>query len=238
MTAAIQQLLDIMAQLRNPQGGCPWDLEQTYQTMIPCVLEESYEVAEALKTEDFSALQEELGDLLLQVVFLSQLAKEDQYFNFNTVVETLSNKLIHRHPHVFGDKSANSAAEALTNWESKKQQERLNKQQTSLLDDVPHALPALLRAEKLQKRAKKLNFATQSVQQNLEQAEQQLAAIKSAVAANQEHAAKPLAELLFSVSNLCRQLGLQAESLLRDENSRFEQRAREFESYSSNKHFK
>ncbi|MGR3806398.1 nucleoside triphosphate pyrophosphohydrolase [Pasteurella testudinis] len=238
MTTPIQQLLDIMAQLRNPQGGCPWDLEQDYRSIVPYLLEESYEVVEAIQTEDFSALKEELGDLLLQVVFLSQLANEEQRFQFNDVVETLSEKLIRRHPHVFGDTSADSTTEALKNWENKKQQERLDKQQTSLLDDVPHALPALLRAEKLQKRAKKLGYQPTTVAQTITQAEQQLTTIKSAVATNQDHAAKPLAELLFSVSNLCRQLGLQAESLLRDENSRFEQRAREFEQSSSNKHFK
>ncbi|WP_052122395.1 nucleoside triphosphate pyrophosphohydrolase [Chelonobacter oris] len=228
MTAPIQQLLDIMAQLRHPQNGCPWDLEQDYQSMIPYLLEESYEVVEALQTADFSALKEELGDLLLQVIFLSQLAKEDQRFEFNDVVKTLCEKLIRRHPHVFGENKAENSEQALKNWEGKKQQERLAKQQSSLLDDVPHALPALLRAEKLQKRGKKLGFGTQSVEQTLNQAEQQLAAIKTALHDNQ-NAQSAVSSLLFSISNLSRQLGLQAESLLREENQRFEQAAREFE---------
>lgn len=242
MTAPIQQLLDIMAQLRNPQGGCPWDLEQDYRSIVPYLLEESYEVVEAIQTEDFTALKEELGDLLLQVVFLSQLANEEQRFQFNDVVQTLSEKLIRRHPHVFGDNKAENSEQALKNWEQKKQQERHGKQQFSQLDDVPHALPALLRAEKLQKRAKKLGYQATTVAQTLAQAEQQLALIKSAVhreqnPASQNHA-QQLAELLFSISNLSRQLGLQAETLLREENSRFEQRARAFEHSSSNKHFK
>ena len=228
MTTPIQQLLDIMSQLRNPQGGCPWDLEQDYQTMIPHLLEESYEVVDAIQTQNFSALKEELGDLLLQEVFLSQLADEEKLFDFNNVVETLTDKLIRRHPHVFGESRADNSEQALKNWEQKKQQERHGKQQFSLLDDVPHALPALLRAEKLQKRGKKINFGTQSIIQALNQAEQQLAMIKSAVKTD-KNAASPLAALLFSITDLSRQLGLQAESLLREENNRFEQAAREFE---------
>ncbi|MGR6980746.1 nucleoside triphosphate pyrophosphohydrolase [Testudinibacter sp. P27/CKL/0425] len=231
MNTALQQLLEIVAQLRNPDGGCPWDLEQDYHTIVPHLLEESYEVVDAIQTENFPALKEELGDLLLQVVFLSQLAEEEQRFAFQDVVETLSDKLIRRHPHVFGENKAENSEQALKNWEQKKQQERHQKQQFSQLDDVPHALPALLRAEKLQKRGNKLGFGSQTAEQSLSQAEQQLAAIKTVLAGEhpQTAVAAPLAELLFSVSNLSRQLGLQAETLLREENQRFEQAAREFE---------
>lgn len=235
MNTALQQLLDIMAQLRNPNGGCPWDLEQDYHTIIPHVLEESYEVVETIQTHDFAALKEELGDLLLQVIFLSQLAKEEQRFTFHDVVDSLIKKLIRRHPHVFGEQKAENSEQALKNWESKKQQERLAKQQASQLDDVPHALPALLRAEKLQKRANKLHFGTQHTEQNLNQAEQQLNAIKTALSSAQPQntLATSLAELLFSITNLSRLLGLQAEHLLREENQRFEQAARAFEKKNS-----
>ncbi|MBE2895195.1 nucleoside triphosphate pyrophosphohydrolase [Spirabiliibacterium falconis] len=221
---SIEKLIDIMRQLRNPNGGCPWDLEQTYQTMIPHVLEESYEVVETLQTQDFTAMREELGDLLLQVIFLSQLADEDKQFDFNDVVTHLNQKLIFRHPHVFGEKQAHNGAEALKNWEAQKEQERLNKKQFSLLDDIPRALPALLRAEKLQKRIAKFDQKTRCHSDLISQSEHYLQQLTG-----NAQDAETLGQLLYSVVELCRQAGLKAESLLRDENERQEMLAREKE---------
>lgn len=221
---AIDRLVEIMRQLRNPNGGCPWDLEQTYQSMIPNVLEESYEVVETLQQPDFTALREELGDLLLQVVFLSQLADEDEQFDFETVVHNLNEKLIFRHPHVFGEKQAINGEEALKNWEAQKAQERLQKKQFSVLDDIPRALPALLRAEKLQKRIAKLDVNTPSHCDLLSQSKQYLQNLQGNAQDNEM-----LGKLLYSVVGLCRQSGLKAESLLREENNRREKAAREVE---------
>ncbi|MBE2897261.1 nucleoside triphosphate pyrophosphohydrolase [Pasteurellaceae bacterium HPA106] len=225
---SIEQLIEIMRQLRNPNGGCPWDLEQTYQSMIPNVLEESYEVVETLQTPDFTAMREELGDLLLQVIFLSQLANEDKQFNFDDVVSHLNQKLIFRHPHVFGEKQAQNGEEALKNWEAQKAQERLEKKQFSLLDDIPRALPALLRAEKLQKRITKLEQTALCREDLITQSQQQLQTLKG-----NEHDAQQLGQLLYNVVELCRQSGLKAESLLREENERREKAARQMEQQNS-----
>lgn len=221
---AIDRLVDIMRQLRNPNGGCPWDLEQTYQSMIPNVLEESYEVVETLQEPDFRAMREELGDLLLQVIFLSQLAAEDKKFNFEDVVNNLNEKLVFRHPHVFGEQQAQNGEEALKNWEAQKAQERLKKKQFSLLDDIPRALPALLRAEKLQKRIAKLDADTPSRADLMAHSAQLLHNLQG-----NAQDSEALGQLLYTVVGLCRQSGLKAESLLRDENDRREKAAREAE---------
>ncbi|MBV7388680.1 nucleoside triphosphate pyrophosphohydrolase [Pasteurellaceae bacterium TAE3-ERU1] len=221
---AIDRLVDIMRQLRNPNGGCPWDLEQTYQSMIPNVLEESYEVVETLQGPDFRAMREELGDLLLQVIFLSQLAAEDKQFNFEAVVNNLNEKLVFRHPHVFGEQQAQNGEEALKNWEAQKAQERLKKKQFSLLDDIPRALPALLRAEKLQKRIAKLDADTPSHADLMSHSAQLLHNLQG-----NAQDSEALGQLLYTVVGLCRQSSLKAESLLRDENDRREKAAREAE---------
>ncbi|MBE2898789.1 nucleoside triphosphate pyrophosphohydrolase [Pasteurellaceae bacterium 20609_3] len=221
---AIDRLVDIMRQLRNPNGGCPWDLEQTYQSMIPNVLEESYEVVETLQEPDFRAMREELGDLLLQVIFLSQLAAEDKQFDFEAVVNNLNEKLVFRHPHVFGEQQAQNGEEALKNWEAQKAQERLKKKQFSLLDDIPRALPALLRAEKLQKRIAKLDADTPSRADLMSHSVQLLHNLQG-----NAQDSEALGQLLYAVVGLCRQSGLKAESLLRDENDRREKAAREAE---------
>lgn len=144
--ATIQQFLDIVERLRDKETGCPWDIKQTFDTMLPNLLEETYEVAEAIYTKNRTALREELGDLLLQVVFLSQLAKEEGTFSFQDVLNDIHDKLIYRHPHVFGDTTATNSEEALQNWEAQKAKEKEAKQQTSILDDLPFALPALCSA--------------------------------------------------------------------------------------------
>ncbi len=163
---AMQQLLDIMTQLRNPDGGCPWDLKQDFRSILPHTLEEAYEVADAIESDDRMQLRDELGDLLFQVVFYCQLAREEGSFEFADVAQTMANKRIRRHPHVFGSQAhgekkgetAMDADKVLERWESIKQDERNAKQQHSVLDDVPNALPAMQRSAKLQKRAANVGF--------------------------------------------------------------------------------
>ena len=168
------QFLNLVAQLRNPKGGCPWDLAQNFDTMLPHLLEETYEVAEAIHTQDRTALREELGDLLLQVVFLSQLAKEEGSFDFNDVLTDIHNKLIYRHPHVFGDKKAANSEEALKTWEEQKANDEKHQAHNSILDDLPFALPALTRAYKLQKRCAKVGFDWDNPQSVFHKVEEEL----------------------------------------------------------------
>jgi ATP diphosphatase len=160
----IKRLLDIMATLRDPERGCPWDLKQNYASIVPYTLEEAYEVADAISRQSFSELKDELGDLLFQVVFYAQLAKEDGHFQFDEVVESICTKLQRRHPHVFADASGGSAEQVLQNWEALKSQERQQQGQHSVLDNIPQSLPALSRANKLQKRCANVGFDWPDVQ--------------------------------------------------------------------------
>lgn len=227
---AIQSLLDTVAQLRNPDGGCPWDLAQNFDTMLPHLLEETYEVAEAIHTQDRTALREELGDLLLQVVFLSQLATEESLFTFSDVVNDLNAKLIYRHPHVFGNDKANSEEEALARWEKQKAADSKHQAHQSILDDLPFALPALTRAHKLQKRCAKVGFDWDHPDDVLAKVEEELAEVKvELTACQQEKLAEELGDLLFAAVNLCRHHQIDAETALRNANVKFETRFRKIE---------
>lgn len=228
----LNPLLDVVAKLRDPETGCPWDIQQNFDSMLPCLLEETYEVAEALHTQNRTALREELGDLLLQVVFLSQLAQEEGAFSFADVVNDLHDKLIFRHPHVFGDKSAQNSEEALQNWEAQKAAEKQAKGQTSILDDLPFALPALTRAHKLQKRCAKVGFDWDNPQdvfakvaEELDEVQQELEQTPIAT----DKLAEELGDLLFASVNLCRHHKIDAESCLRQANVKFENRFRQIE---------
>lgn len=226
----IQQLISIVSQLRDPNGGCPWDLKQNFETMLPHLLEETYEVAEAIHTQDRVALREELGDLLLQVVFLSQLAKEEGSFDFNDVVNDLAEKLIYRHPHVFGDTKAENEQEALASWEAQKAADAKHQEQRSILDDLPFALPALTRAHKLQKRCAKVGFDWDNPKDVLAKVEEELAETKAEITACQyEKLNEELGDLLFATVNLCRHYKIDAESCLRQANVKFENRFRQVE---------
>ncbi|MDO4431144.1 MAG: nucleoside triphosphate pyrophosphohydrolase [Lonepinella koalarum] len=232
MSEAIQHLLAIVAKLRDPNGGCPWDLKQTFQTMIPHLLEESYEVVEAIEKQNIDNLREELGDLLLQTVFLSQLAKEDNLFTFDDVVTELAEKLVRRHPHVFAGKSANNEQEALQNWNAMKAAENQQKGHVSILDNIPQAFPALLRAEKIQKKCSKVGFDWDNVQSVLAKVEEEIAEVKQEL--NRPHFSfekteEELGDLLFATVNLTRHLGVQAEESLRKANLKFERRFRAVE---------
>ncbi|SPY33999.1 nucleoside triphosphate pyrophosphohydrolase [Pasteurella canis] len=232
MTYSIQEFVKLIAHLRNPNGGCPWDLKQNYQTMIPCLTEETYEVIEAIQQNNMQDLKEELGDLLLQVIFFSQLATEDEHFTFDDVVNTVSSKIIRRHPHVFGNKKAHNEQEALQNWNAIKAQENQNKGQTSILDNIPHAFPALMRAEKLQKRGAKVGFDWNETTHVIEKIKEELNEVQQEIEKSPRQQAKieeEIGDLLFAVVNLSRHLHCQPEESLRKANHKFEQRFRAVE---------
>ncbi|AWX14475.1 nucleoside triphosphate pyrophosphohydrolase [Mergibacter septicus] len=228
----MQKFIKIIARLRDPKNGCPWDLEQSFETMSPYVLEEAYEVVEALEQNDPINLKEELGDLLLQVVFLSQLASEANLFTIDEVVESVSEKIVRRHPHVFGKVKADTSEQVLQNWEQIKQQERQEKAQYSVLDNIPLALPALVRAEKVQKRCAKVGFDWDSVSPVVEKIQEELDEVRQELIRepqNQQAIAEEVGDLLFAMVNLSRHLDLPAEHLLRKATQKFERRFKKVE---------
>ncbi|MDG2915656.1 nucleoside triphosphate pyrophosphohydrolase [Bisgaard Taxon 10/6] len=232
MAYHIQDFVRLIAQLRNPKGGCPWDLKQNYRSMIPCLIEESYEVIDAIEQNNKENLREELGDLLMQVVFLSQLAAEDQLFTFDDVVNDVAEKIIRRHPHVFGEQSAGNEQEALAHWNAMKAQEKSRQTETSVLDNIPHAFPALLRAEKLQKKCSKIGFDWNHVDGVIAKVEEELDEVKQEL--NRPHLEQPkineeIGDLLFAVVNLARHVKTQPEEALRQANHKFERRFRAVE---------
>ena len=228
----IQDFINLIARLRDPNGGCPWDLEQNYRTMIPCLLEECYEVVDAIEKENVADLKEELGDLLLQVVFLSQLAKEDGKFTFDDVVDNVAEKIIRRHPHVFGEQRADNEEEALRNWNAIKTMENKNKGHHSILDNIPHAFPALMRAEKLQKRCAKVGFDWDQITLVIDKVEEELREVRQEIkrpSFSASHVEEELGDLLFAVVNLSRHLKCEPEEALRKANHKFERRFRAVE---------
>lgn len=219
------KLLEIMAKLRAPEGGCPWDLEQDFATIAPYTIEEAYEVAEAIAKGDMTGLREELGDLLLQVVFHSQMANEEKLFSFEDVAAAINDKMIRRHPHVFGDADIKNADAQTANWETIKAAERGKKEKTRVLDDVPAALPALMRAQKLQGRAARVGFDWPDVTGVMAKVREELEEAQEAMDANDaEHTAEEIGDLLFAVVNLARFTGVDAEDALRRANAKFTRR--------------
>ena len=233
MSQNIEKLLSIMAQLRDPDSGCPWDLEQTYQSLTRYTLEEAYEVIDVIEHNDIDELPGELGDLLFQVVFYSQLGKEQNKFDFSDVVDAISEKLIRRHPHVFADKQVANAEEQTKAWEKHKAEERkqkLNDEKHYHLDGVSNALPALTRAIKLQKRAAQVNFDWPDSDGVVEKIHEELNELQQAQHVNdKQNIAEELGDILFSCVNLVRHLGEDPETVLRSCNNRFEQRFRHME---------
>ncbi len=232
MNYHIQDFIRIIAQLRDPNNGCPWDLKQNYRSMITCLIEETYEVIEAIEQNNMSDLKEELGDLLLQVVFFSQLATEEQYFTFDDVVHTVTEKILRRHPHVFGEQKANNADEALENWNKAKASEYIQKGHQSILDNIPHAFPALKRAEKLQKRCAKIGFDWNNVNPVIAKVQEELEEVKQEYQTNpinQTKIEEEIGDLLFAVVNLSRHLKCNPEESLRKANKKFERRFRAVE---------
>ena len=234
---SMQQLLDIMRALRDPQTGCPWDLQQDFQSLIPYTLEEAYEVADAIERNDMGDIKAELGDLLFQIVFYSQLADEQQAFDFNDVAQAISDKLTRRHPHVFADEKITNAKEQTKQWEKIKQQERKAKADNesltlSHLDDVSRTLPSLMRAEKLQKRAAKEGFDWPDISGVIDKVAEELQEVQQELVATIQDSTKveeELGDLFFSCVNLSRHAGVDAEACLRKANHKFERRFRELE---------
>ena len=226
---AIEELLDVMRRLRDPDRGCPWDLRQNFDSIVPYTIEETYELADAIAAKDFGQVRDELGDVLFQVVFYSQLASEGQLFNFTDVVAGISDKLLRRHPHVFENNGAVPVTEAQVKdrWEQIKSEERLGKNQIGLLDDIPSALPALSRAQKLQKRAARAGFDWQHREDVVAKLDEEVDELKEALdGADQAHIEAEFGDILLAMVNLARHLSVDAESALRQANQRFESRFR------------
>src|SRR5579864_4571053 len=232
----LPRLLDIMARLRDPADGCPWDLEQSFATIAPYTIEEAYEVAEAAERGEPQALKEELGDLLLQVVFHAQMAKEARQFSFNDVARGIADKMVRRHPHVFADASVSDAAAQTLAWEEQKAEERrvqaaAEGRPESALDGVGIGLPALARAEKLQKRAARVGFDWPTLPPVLAKIEEEIAELKHEIAhdGGANRITDELGDLLFAVANLARHLRVDPEQALRQANRKFERRFRAVE---------
>jgi len=240
----VRELLAIMARLRAP-GGCPWDREQTFASIAPYTIEEAYEVADAIARGDMRHLKDELGDLLFQVVFHAQMAEEANHFDFDAVAGAICDKLRRRHPHVFGAPGPLTAAEQTAAWEEIKADERLAGKRRaeggaldSHLDGVPQALPALMRAYKLSKRAARVGFDWEQASQTADKVAEELEEVRAAAAGAQAQgqvAASPeifeeIGDLLFAAANLARKLDVDAEAALRSANAKFERRFRGMES--------
>jgi MazG family protein len=227
---AIERLLEIMARLRDPARGCPWDLAQDFRSIAPHTLEEAYEVADAIETGDLDRLRDELGDLLFQVAFHAELAREQGAFDFDGVVDAICDKLTRRHPHVFGDAVVADAGGQTVAWERIKREERAARGDAGVLADVPLALPALTRARKLGARAAQAGFDWPDAAGPRAKIDEELAELDVAIATGGPAAREAeVGDLLFSVVNLARHLGLDAETALRRANERFARRYRHLE---------
>jgi MazG family protein len=227
-TPPLDRLLAIMARLRDPESGCAWDLEQTFATIAPYTVEEAYEVADAIERGDLDDLRDELGDLLFQVVFHSRMAEEAGQFAFDDVATAISEKMIRRHPHVFGEADARTSAEQTQAWEVIKAQERAGKGKAdSLLDDVPAGLPALTRAVKLSRRAAGVGFVWPTVEKVLEKLDEEVDELKVEIAAGDlAKAREELGDVLFVAANIARTLEIDPEDALRATNAKFARRFR------------
>jgi MazG family protein len=229
--AATAAVIEVMARLRDRTHGCPWDVEQTFATIAPYTIEEAYEVADAIERADLPGLKEELGDLLFQVAFHARMAEEQGAFDFADVANGLAAKMIERHPHVFSEKVERTAAEQTKAWETLKAEQRAKKRpNASLLDDVAMALPALMRAEKLTKRAARINFDWPTADEVLAKLDEELAELKEASASgDQAHIEEEMGDVLFVIANLARKLNVDPEEALRRANSKFTRRFQHIE---------
>jgi len=233
---SIEKLRWIMTQLRDPKTGCPWDIKQTFSSIVPHTIEEAYEVADAIALEDFKELEKELGDLLFQVIFYSQLGQEKESFDFDSVVAAICEKLIRRHPHVFSDMALTTDAEIKANWESEKAKERQSKnndENISVLADIPKSLPALSQAAKIQKRCAHVGFDWHNIKDVFDKVEEEVQEVKQELPmqgeASSERLGEELGDLMFAVVNLCRHAKQDPESLLRQANQKFTKRFQQVE---------
>ena len=225
----VKRLYEVMKRLRAP-GGCPWDREQTLLTLKPCLLEETYELLEAMDGQDLALHVEELGDVLLQVVFQCAIREEEGLFALDDVAEALAEKLIRRHPHVFGDAVAATSGQVLRNWEAIKQTEKGKAPDRSAIDGVPATLPALLKAQRIQSKAARVGFDWKDATGAIEKIEEELAELKEAMAAGDPRKmTEEMGDLLFSLVNTCRFIDVDAESALEGTSKKFARRFREVE---------
>jgi nucleoside triphosphate diphosphatase len=223
VTADIAPLAKIMLQLRDPANGCPWDIEQNFESIAPYTIEEAYEVADAIENKDYNGLRDELGDLLLQVVFHSQMAAEAELFDLGDVIASICDKMIRRHPHVFTNGMADTAEAVKSKWEDIKADERSEKgTESSALSGVAKSLPALLRAQKIQKRAARTGFDWPDISGALDKVYEEVGEIKQAE--NLEHRTEEMGDLLFAMVNVCRFMDIDAEQALRQATRKFEYR--------------
>lgn len=226
----IQKLLEVMARLRDPETGCPWDVEQDFATIAPYTVEEAYEVADAIAREDIDDLRDELGDLLFQVVFHAQMANEAGHFDFEDVAEAIAEKMLRRHPHVFGSADQRAEGKVDGSWETIKAAERMEKADGSSLAGIPKALPALKRAQKLGKRAATVGFDWDERQGVRDKISEELEELEEAVGSRDTaHMEEEFGDLLFAVVNLARHLDIDPEKALTGANFKFEERFRDME---------
>lgn len=231
----IEDLIEVMRRLRDPRGGCPWDVEQTFATIAPYTIEEAYEVADSIERGDLGELRGELGDLLFQVVFHARMAEEADLFDFDDVVTGIVEKMVRRHPHVFADASVGSSAEQTTAWEAHKAAEReaAGEAPSSLLNGVTRGLPALRRAAKLQRRAAGVGFDWTSAERVLDKLSEEVAELREAMSEGGGDAEAELGDVLFTCVNLARHLGVDPDHALRRTNGSFERRFRRMEAFAA-----
>ncbi|TCK03150.1 ATP diphosphatase [Marinobacterium mangrovicola] len=238
MSYSLDDLIYLMQRLRDPDSGCPWDLQQDFASIVPHTLEEAYEVADTIERKDWPHLKDELGDLLFQVIFYAQLGQEEQRFDFHAIVDQLVEKLIRRHPHVFPDgtlrgelrQQAIDTDQVGQRWEEIKQQERDAKARSGVLDEIPQGLPALSRAAKLQKRASKVGFDWGEALPVLDKIEEEIAELREAILAGREEEIRSeMGDILFAQVNLARHLDVDPEQAVRGTNAKFERRFRYIE---------
>lgn len=232
----IHRILDIMAALRTPETGCPWDLQQDFASIAPYTIEEAYEVTDAIERGDMDDLKDELGDLLLQVVFHARMAEEAELFTFDDVVDAIADKMTRRHPHVFGSHDADTAEQVKQNWEEIKAAEKTAKGKTdaddSLLADVPTTLPALTRAVKLQKRAARIGFDWNEAEPIFDKLEEEIGELREAMSRkNAADIEDEYGDVLFVIANLARHLSLDPEAALRKGNAKFTRRFQALERF-------
>jgi ATP diphosphatase len=225
----LNDLIKVMAKLRDPNGGCPWDLEQDFKSIAPYTLEEAYEVADAIDKNDMTELREELGDLLFQSIYHAQMASEQNAFDIHDVIHDITAKMIHRHPHVFDKESALTPSDVNKIWDSKKAEEKTGENQ-SILDSVPRSFPALLRAHKLQKKAAKVGFEWDDISGVINKLEEEVKELNEAQkGGNKAEIEDELGDMFFVMVNFARMSGFNAEEILRQANNKFERRFRALE---------
>lgn len=232
MTQPIEKLRQIMARLRNPETGCPWDIKQTFASIVPYTIEEAYEVLDAIQRNDMRDLKDELGDLLLQVVFHSRIAEEAGHFNFDDVANAISEKLERRHPHVFGEEGAITEEELHKSWNERKRAEKqkAGKGAEGTLADIPRTLPALIKASKIQDKAASAGFEWPDYHGAWNKVREELAELESAIATNKsDNIAEEIGDVLFSICNLARYFKVSPEISLNSTNQKFTNRFNEIE---------